>query len=468
VPVPPVGTRGEARVAARGAGEPAAPGPAGSPGPPVHPPWTRSEDPRSPDQPLLVPAYRSAPDSRPATLDGRVFAWGQWSRDEGGSRDSDYLLTRLGVRADATNHLGLAERLRFAGEIFHREVIRADAPDEDDLTGQLDLLSVAFGTEDWAPTGVELGRFLSPHLPEIGLVDGVEFVCRYEGGVRVGAGFGSYPLPFPARATGEDVGAHVFFDYAADPERTFACGIGGQVTWHEGEPDRDLLLLRAEGRPWESVRLYGNAKVDFYSGSDTIKNEPVELTELLASGSWDLRDGGLGATVSHFTWPELKRREYYDLPPELVRDGFVDRVSLRAWARPFDWLRTQVRADVWRDQVRDGTALTLDADFRGPIGEGSALLVSVFHNDGGYTAGPGARVALRGPAGDLAWRVGYRWYDYALEDLVTGPESYTRQSVELGGSLPLGIGGDLDCSLEHWFGDLEDAWSLGLYVQWRF
>jgi hypothetical protein len=77
-------------------------------------------------------------------------------------------------------------------------------------------------------------------------------------------------------------------------------------------------------------------------------------------------------------------------------------------------------------------------------------------------------VALRGPAGDLAWRVGYRWYDYALEDLVTGPESYTRQSVELGGSLPLGIGGDLDCSLEHWFGDLEDAWSLGLYVQWRF
>ena len=28
--------------------------------------------------------------------------------------------------------------------------------------------------------------------------------------------------------------------------------------------------------------------------------------------------------------------------------------------------------------------------------------------------------------------------------------------------------GDLDFSVERWFGDREDAWALGLWLQWRF
>lgn len=468
LPDVPVGTRGEVRVTvapvASTPGETRPPKPAV----PAHPPWTRSEGTRTADQPLLVPTFSQRPEERPATLDGRLFASSQWNRDTGGDQRSDYLLTRLGVRADATNYLGQGERTRFAGEIDDRRVMLADAPDETDQNARLDLLSVAFGTEQWAPNGLEVGRFLSPHLPEIGLVDGVEYVRRFQGGYRLGGGVGSYPRPFPARDTGEDLGAHVFLDYTADASRSFAAAIGLQKTWHEGAPDRDLLLLRADGRLAASVRWFGSAKLDFYSGSDTVKGKDLELTELLASLRWDSGGYGAGLTLSHFAWPELKRAEYQNLPVELVRDGAVDRASLSGSLRASDRLRFHARADLWRDQDRDGTSYGLDGDLRDVIGSGSNLGVSVFQTDGGYSSGPGARATLRAPLGAGSWRVGYRWHRYELGDLVTGPESLTRQSAELGVSLPFSDSGDLDCAVERWFGDREDAWSLGFYLQWRF
>ncbi|MCC7065828.1 MAG: hypothetical protein IT456_23675 [Planctomycetes bacterium] len=463
---PPVGTRGEARV--QEASRPAAGTAPKKPAAVEHPPWTRREGERRGDQPLLVPTFGQRPDQRPATLDGRLYAIGQWNRDSGGDRSSDYLLARAGVRADATNFLGAGERIRFAGELDERRVVLPDAPDEDDANARLDLLSVAFGTEQWAPTGVEIGRFFSQFLPELGLADGVEVVRRYEGGFRMGGGLASYPRPFPARDTGEDLGVHAFVDFTADARRSFAAAIGVQKTWHQGAPDRDLVLFRLEGRPTDQVSLYGSAKVDFYTSSDTLKGSGLEVTELFGVARWDAREVGTGLTVSHFAWPELKRAEYQNLPEELVRNGAVDRASWSGWWRPVEELRLQARTDLWRDQDRDGTSFGLDADVRDVVGDGSNLSVSLFQTDGGYSSGPGLRATLRAPIAAGSWRVGYRWSQYDLTGLVSGSESYTRQSVELGLSTPVSDTGDLDCSLERWFGDREDAWSFGFYMQWRF
>ena len=80
-----------------------------------------------------------------------------------------------------------------------------------------------------------------------------------------------------------------------------------------------LLLLRADGRLWENVRWFASSKVDFYTGSDTVKSSDVEITELLASAYWNRGAFGAGLTASRFLWPELKRAEYQNLPVELVR-----------------------------------------------------------------------------------------------------------------------------------------------------
>ncbi|HEX5053424.1 MAG TPA: hypothetical protein VFZ65_16725 [Planctomycetota bacterium] len=468
VPLPPVGTRGEARVVPPEPAGAAAPAPAPVRAVPEHPPWTRQEDPRAPGQPLLVPTFGQRPDERPATLDGRWFASGQWSQDRGGDRNSEYLLLRTGLRADATNYLGTGERIRVAGEFDHRSVMLPDAPDESDQDVRLDLLSVAFATEAWAATGVEVGRFYSQALPELGLVDGVEVVQRFEGGFRLGGGLGAYPVPFPARETGEDTGVHVFVDYVADAARTFAYSLGVQKTWHKGSADRDLVLVRGEWRPADRMWLLASAKVDFYTGDDTIKGRGAELTELLAQARWDANDVGAGLLVSHFTWPELKRDEYQNLPDALVRDGYVDRLSANGSMRPASWLSLRVRGDLWRDQDRDGTAYGVDADVRSVIGDGSALSLPYFETDGGYSAGPGARAALRGRLGDGSWHAGYRWHRYELDGLVTGPEKFVRQSVDVGVSWPISVSGDFDFTCERWFGDGENAIALGFYLQWRF
>ena len=178
-------------------------------------------------------------------------------------------------------------------------------------------------------------------------------------------------------------------------------------------------------------------------------------------------DLGVGALASHFTWPDLERREYQDLPDELVRDGVVDRLSASAWCRPLEGLRLSARADLWRDQDDDGTAWELAADVQDLLGAGSRLYLAVLQADGSNTSGPGARVRLRWPCGDVRASVGWQYLRYDIEGLLTGTETATRQSFDLGLDWTVG---DFDFSLvaERWFGDQEDAYALGLWAQWRF
>jgi hypothetical protein len=382
-------------------------------------------------------------------------------------------------RADATNWLGAAERVRIAGEFDDRRVDVVDRDGETDQTGRLDLGSVAFGTEAHAPYGVEVGRFFSPHLPEIGLVDGVEGVVRYRNGVRLGGGLGAYPRPFPARDAGDDVGLHGFADWTLDESRTLAGMAGFQKTWHRGDADRDLLLCRGEWRPARSVAVLGSAKIDWYDGDDWdadpaagVPSDPkgsgFELTEAMLQTRWDPGAVGFGATASRFSWPALRRVEYVALPVELVTDGFVDRVGVNASWRVSPAWSLRARADQWQDQDRDGSTYGGDVDWRGVWSTTSTATLSAFVNDGGYAAGPGARFGLRERLGDLALRGGYRWYRYELGDLVTGPEDFVRQSVDIGASLPVADDGDVDLAFERWFGDREDAFAVMLYLQWRF
>jgi hypothetical protein len=460
VPVAPVGTTGEAVVPK------AAPRQDRGTQAPQHAPWERPVAPRSADQPLLVPTFGRRPEDRATEVRGRLFGLAQANRDRQGG-DSDYLLLRTGLRATTENLFGAADVVQLAGEWSLRDVSIEGREGQTDQTGRLDLASVSLGTEDYAPVGLQVGRFLSRHLPEIGLVDGAEVVLRYEGGLRVGGGVGAYPRPYPARNGGDDVGVHAFVDYVADEARTFAVALGVQKTWHRGRADRDLVVARAEWRPSRRWTVLTNARVDLYTGDEAIVTSKAELTELLAQVQW--RGDVVGASVvgSHFSWPELLRAEYQLLSAELVRDGAVDRVALRGWWRPADWCTLRLRADRFEDQARDGTSARADAELRGLLGERSSLAMAAFQSDGGYTSGPGASAMLREQFAGARLRLGYRWHRYSLDSLVTGPETRVRESLQFGCSWQLSDRCDVDVQVERWFGDGQDAFSAGLFVQWR-
>jgi len=465
VALPPVGTRGEATVVIETATERRS---RQQRTVPEHPPWTRQLTPHDPQQPLLVPTFGQRPEERPMHIRGRWFAFGQWNRDQRDSASSDYLLGRTGLRSDVQNAFGVGERTRIAGEFRERRILLDDVRDETDQTARLDLASVAFGTEGYAPVGFEVGRFLSPHLPEIGLLDGAEVVLRYQGGVRVGGGAGAYPRPFPARDSGDDVGVHAFIDYTSDERRSFAAAAGVQKTWHRGAPDRDLLVARTEWRPSRAWSILANAKVDLYSGSDSIKGRGVELTELLTQVRYRAKTAGAGVMASHFTWPELKRFEYQFLSAELVADGAVDRISVNGWWRPSPKWSLRVRGDRFEDNSRDGTSVSASADVRDVFSAGSSIGISAFRSEGSYSSGPGARIYLQERFGAARVRLTYRWHRYTLDALVTGDETFTRQSASASVSLPIGERLDVDFNGERWFGDGEDAFAVGFYMQWRF
>lgn len=464
MPTPPVGSRGEAETEA--AAEPPSPGPT-RPAAPEHAPWARQEPSRDAQQPLLVPTFSQRPDQRPMTLNGRVYGFSLWNHDNGAGRDADYLLARVGTSLEATNPFGQGGRLRTTAEYDLRHAEVPGRVDDTDGNLRINQLSYAIGTEQWAPAGLELGRFVPQALPEIGLLDGVEGVLRFDGGLRLGAGVGAYPIPFPELTSGDDLGFHVFADLGADRSSAITAVLGYQKTWHEGTPDRDLLLLRVEGRPGGGFWYYAGAKVDIYTGGDDRKGAGVDLTELIAQARWDGTDVGLGAGLSRFTWPDLLREEYRNLPDELVRDGRVDRASGNGWWRPVDGLRLSGRADFWWDQDRSGTAVELATDVDELFGSGIALHIAGFRSEGSYLSGPGARVRLRRRWRDVGATFGWSWLRYDVEGLLSGPESYDRQTVDAGVDWTLGAV-DVNLTFERWFGDQEDAWALAIYGQYRF
>ena len=466
LPLPPVGTPGELEVVPSAA--PAQTSTAAPPSVPEHPPWTREEAPRTTEMPILAPAFGRHPGERPMLVRGRVFGQLDTTIDRGAGRRSEYYLSRVGTRLQATNVFGAGGTLQFSGELARRGTDLLDEGAGSDDRGRIDRVSYAVGGEAYAPYRAEFGRFVSRHVPELGLFDGVEGVVQLENGLRAGVGLGAYPLPFPARATGDDLGAHVFVDYTSDDDGSVTATLGLQKTWHEGAPDRDLLLARGAYRPSEGWWLYGSGKLDFYSASDPIEGPGIELTEAWLQVRFAPLDGpGASLSFSHFAWPELKRREYQSLPIELVRDGRTDRLDLSAWHDLTESVRLTARVNAWEDQSRDGTGGTLTADCSDVLASGVAATVSVLYADGSYSGGPGVRLQARRQFGLADVFFGYDWRRYRARGLLTGTEHLTSESLH--GGVDMAIDGwNLSLSGHYDFGNAEDSYGVGLYAGHRF
>jgi hypothetical protein len=470
IPLPPPGTRGEVELPEAevepqqespppGDGEPA-------PQVPEHPPWTRQEQQRTPDMPLLSPAFGQRPQDRPLRIDGRIFGRTTFSVDEGDGRDNTYSLSRVGAWLEATNPFGLGGQFRFAGEVDYRTF---DVPDDDDtdLDLILDQLSYAIGGQEYSPYRAEFGRFRPVSLPEIGIIDGGEGAVQLENGLRIGAGFGVYPRPFPERDWGDDLSFHVFVDYQSDEPHKLSGVVGYQKTWHEGDADRDQLLGRLNFKPADSLWLYAAWRADIYTSSDTIKGSGIDLTEFWAQARYAPSSrGGAAISYSYYTWPELKRLEYDVVTPELILDGKVDRADVSAWKYVGENLRLAGRVDYWRDQDDSGLGGEVSADLDNSESAWPALRGVLFYSDGSFTDGVGIRLEARGSIGKVDVRVGYEAFNYSNDDL-GGDDDFIRHSIRAGVDWSAG---DWYYNLngEYFTGDGEDAYTVGLFVEYRF
>jgi hypothetical protein len=465
--LPPVGTTGQVEVPD---GASADESPTSQPTTvPAHPPWTRQEEPRSPDMPLLAPAFATPPNKRPPTFHGRVFQDFNATLDKGGDRDNKYFLSRTGTTFTVTNPFGQGGELNFDGEYDYRN---ADVNSARGNTSDTDLiinrLSYAIGTEQYAPYRLELGRFTSFYLPEIGLVDGVEAAVRMRNGLNLGGGFGLYPWPFPERHEGQDYGFHVFADYAS-PDQKVAGTIGYQKTWHDGDPDRDLLVGRGSLCLTPHLWLYGSARVDLFTSRDTLATSDIGLTDAWVQARYTPDNTrGLAFSYSHYDWPDTIRREFPpQIPPQTIKNGRVDRIELSGWHDIAKDLRPTARVWYFMDDRTDGFGGELDLDWTGVGRRPFDLHGAVFYADGEYTDDYGFRLQGDWRKGDLDVFLGYELMAFKSNDAFSGGDTNIQHTIRGG----VGWSFDpwyLNVTVDKTFGDGEDGYTFGTYLSYRF
>jgi len=434
--------------------------------PPAHAPW-RSQLPTDPNAPLLAPAFGTRPGDRPTTVHGRVYSTYRFIDDR--ANDRSYSYGRSGLWLEAQNLLGDGGRFRFQGEGEYRSASSINS-DNEGLDASVLRLSYAWGLDREAPFRGEVGRFVSFYMPELGIFDGVEGAVRLENGVSVGAGTGYYPTDTEELPSGQDdFGFHVFADYQDESApRLFQATIGYQQTFDGGETDRSLVIGRILANPTDSVRLFGMAMVDLYDSSDTLETSAAEVTQAVAQASFRFTPttGGI-LSYTRTAYPELERDEFAYLPPWLVTDGFVDRVSGSWWTKLDPNWRLSARGNWWRDQSREGYGGEVSLDWSLPTETPSSLLAAIYFDDAAYVSGTGLRLQGQMQFGDFHCFLGYDGFMYTTE--TDFGDAGDRFSNRIRGDVTWQHGQwFLDVEGSYVFGDDEDAVTLGVSAQYRF
>lgn len=428
------------------------------------PPWEQDLAGWDSSLPLLADALTTTSAERPIELHGRAWFSLDYSQDRERGR-FDNGSASLGTSAQWDNPFGYGGQ----GNVEARGLTRwSDASgglNSDDSTVRIDRASYAFGGTRDEPMQWEVGRFLQNEFPELGIVDGFEVTQRLPGGARVGGSFGFLPRYDLDRTTGQDLQAAVYYaDHFGDLE----LGSAFQKTWHDGTPDRDLVLTTFGYRPTRRHSLRGGIWVDLYDQDDEFKSEGPELTEARVTASYYEADQGASLNLSRYRFPDVDRFQFAAPTAEELVDGMIDRVGLYGWKRLQDDLRVSARADSWKDEDNSGQLLEVRAAVRDRLLKNGEVGLALFSNDGQSTDASGIRLDAWRPGNVGVWRFAM---DLTRFDLlgVSGSDGSLNQ-VTLRGGWDGSIGSDwlLSVSLEQRLGDDQDSTYLGLTLTRTF
>lgn len=448
-----IGTRGVIRVPAdRG---------------PQKPAWTHGPVEWDESEPLLAPPRALRPSEREPRLFGRLYTRLDVTRDDG-SGERRYTTSRTGFDLEWTNPFGRGGALVLDGDVDYRSVETDDGTDEDDGYFRANRLSYRQGGARGEPLRFEIGRFLHSEFPELGAIDGAEVVHRVGAGGRVGASVGLLLEPQDDLEISDDPAVSLFYRHAFGEREDLRLGVAAQKTWHEGDADRDLFIGTLDWRASEDLALYASAQVDMYGSEDAIKGSGFELTRLVVNGSYRLSErSGVGVFGSHFALPELLRDEFPEVAADRIAESRTTRAGVSGWRDLSEDWRLSGRVAGWNDEDDSGGDASARIVTRAvPWDQGDAFL-SLFAAEGKFTSTLGARTGASWGIGSTLLRLDYDAALYESDGTVGDDDSLLHHAVR--GALDLDFGADWDLSLylEQRFGDEQDAFSVGFFLQRR-
>ncbi len=470
----PTGTRGRVDVPASRPrpSDRATPGAAKpTPGQPDHPPWSRDIEPRDDDEPLLAPAFGILPADRPVDFRGRVFlGWnGRW--DRAGDRDVRDYQTRLGADLRWDNLFGIGGRFEVDAEVRRRD-LDLDGANEDATTRtRLERFSYLWGWDSAAPVRVEVGRFVSDDLPELGVIDGADVMARTGLG-DFGVIAGGYPEPSFDRGTGDSATVAVYHRVRAGTQRRFSFVSAYQHSWHLGDNDRDLFLGRLEWNPNAEWSLYSNAWVDYYTSDDRLKSSGLELTEVFGTVQYrPSRAHSFRVSASQSRWPELRRDEFAtasETLAETVRRSRRRQARLSTRHRLATHLRVDTRTRVWSDQDDDGYGAEVSLRTPNWPSPGWELLAAVSYRENPAGDTPGLRAGITHAGRSHTFQLLYLHSEQNYDALSIGEQSITSQRAIVLFDWLAGEHWTWSSQIEAAFGDDEDSTGANVYLQYRF
>ncbi len=428
-------------------------------------PWSHPPVAWEEESPLLAPALGLRREERETVWRSRLTS------DYRGIRNDEYGTTyttaRVGfdTRAENPFHRGGTLHVNVDGTL--QDATLSGAPDVTDTYLRVNRLSYERGGTREDPNLYEVGRFLHNEFPELGVVDGAEWVHRLPSGSRFGVSAGALPEPFPDFESGDDLGVAAFYRYVSGEEEDLALGVALQNTWHEGSQDRTLILATADWAPGPRTSLYAAAWIDYYDSTAVLKSPGLELTELRAHARFRPDDAsGVGLHASRVRWPEIERHEFAPVSPELIEDGVVDRVGLDGYRRLDEHLRLNARLDFWRDQDDDGLAYQAGASLRELLYERGEVGLTLFRTDGRYTGGPGLRAYANRRFDRGLGTLTYDFVEWEGEGGNAG--TFQQHAVIATFDLILGTRGVLSFLGDRRFGDSVESYGLGLRYTLNF
>jgi hypothetical protein len=465
--VPPPGTRGEVlvpvdRIAREEKAEQEKKQEEAKPVP-EHPPWENKDEDFTPDKPLLAKMKPVRPEDRPGRLSGRAYFVGE--AIQGSEADLDSMLARGGFDALYENILGKGGDLRVNAEIDYF----TNVDDNEDLNPLVRWFSYVHGGNRFASTRWEAGRFLQYGMPEFEFIDGFEWGHRRTNGHRYGASVGYMPELDQDFQSFIDFQAAAYYQWVSGPREELTVTVGFQQTWHQGDLDRDLLVLKFRRMPMNGWDFTGSIWLDFYTDDDNIKSG-VDVTQALLTANKRYLDGsGFTVTYQHVAYPDIQRQgEFTPIQAAEIANNGTDRLATNFWW----WMRegTQVHGHVsgWIDEQDEGGAAELGLEVRDLLVRNSRFDITGFGAIGNIEYTGGARISYGLYEARGFWEVFYEYslhHEYAFPDNL---DDIQQHRIRVSGGLYLPSGFDVSFYVETRVWDVEFTWVLGLTLQKSF
>ena len=439
-----------------------------SDGLPPHPGWSQPQDGWAADKPLLAPVTGLKPGERERVWTGRL--WSRFDTDLSTSTDagdSTYNYFAVGGDASLRNPFGQGGSLRIDAEAIAK-LRDTGADNESESYLSIDRLYYEFGGTREEPTRWQMGRFYSGVMPQLGLLDGVEYSHR-SGGNVFGGSLGWLPEPTSERDSFVDLAANVFWKQEFDEQRRNTLGLALQQTLHDGTKDRSLILADGETRIGEDLTLRGSLWIDLYDGDDDLKDSSWELTELRLSALYRRSaDDGMGLSYARILWPQLLRNEYAPVSNDLVQNGELNRVSAWAWQQWNTTWRTDERLDSWSDQDDSGVSWEFETSAQDWAWDAGRVALALTYADGSYSSGPGVRVSADRQYDEVYASVGWTWSQYEEKDWTEDDNPFAQHMLHGSVDWSLSEAWDLSLRADRRFDDVVDVWSFGAMLSTRF